>query len=291
LLDEELTDLILNNKPELIAPINFWSPLLDRLNIICIAIHFTLFYNTIDPEKDKKMNQLWRTFFENVKLINMQVKNHRLDPNKVSPSQERNLKLHKKFFMFWFKELIPKMGPKTELEDMLTFLRNNFVKIYGNGDVRWLLKLSQQNKITNSRKNIQTRQVSESVNVKSLKPKPSKMTQSFDFAENTESLKRRKSEGGTRHGDFKQPRSSQEETPERKSMLISASVLNKFTTPAKPDLKMVEEEQSIPTDSEMEQFQKTISDFKSKKPTKEKEQVFGEALNLKRNETVYSGTK
>lgn len=270
--------MVLSNKAELTSPINFWTPLLDRLNFICLAIRFTLFHNPIDPEKDKKMNALWRTFFENVKLINLQVKNHQLDPKKVSSSQEKNLKLHKKFFMFWFKELIPKMGSQTDLEDIREFLQKNFTRIYGEGDLRWMFQLSEQSKIP-SKKNITNRKVSESVHVKSLKMPTRPTAHSFDFSAHLEKEKKRASLKNSKVNN------KEEEPKENLSMLVSGSVLNRMNTPMKRDLKMVKEEQSVSTDSEMEQLQKTISDFKNRKPETQKSQVLGETLNLKRNET------
>ena len=280
--DEEITEVLLDNRGQLTTPISFWSPLLDRLNFVCIGIHCVLFKHPIDPEKDKKMNVLWRTFFENVKLINLQVKEQRLDPKKVSLSQEKNLKMHKEFFLFWFKELIPKMGTQTDLDALLQFLQENFKKIYGEGDVFWLLKLSKQSKAVSQQK--EGAKLAQSMKINSVRPKNSSMSNSFEFPQQIEEKKRislRRVEE-----EEKRPKKT---SPVRYSMMLSGSVLNKFQTPVKADLKMVKEE-SMTTDSEMEEFRKTVTTFKSKKPEEKKGKFIGEGLE-RRNETFDQSPK
>lgn len=274
--------MVLANKNDLISPINFWSPLLSRLNFICIAIHCTLFKNPIDPEKDKKMNFLWRVFFENFKLINVQVRNKLLDPKKVNSSQEKNLKKHKEFFMFWFNKLLPKMGRDTELEKVLKFLQSNFREIYGANHVFWLLNLSKPTTFEESL--IHT----------------SNLDQRFSEPLSVPN-RRQSSEGAFHWGPAEKPRFSspdkkakQEESNDEElrkvksidsSMLVSKSIFNKFQTPKKSGLKMVEEEQPISTDSEIEEFQKSVTKFKKKQPTVQGKQVFGDALGFNKNET------
>jgi hypothetical protein len=281
----KIVDIVLNNKIELTTPTNFWSPLLDRLNFVCIAIHCTLFENPIDPEKDKKMNKLWRIFFENFKLINLQVRNKRLDPNKVSLSQEKNLKKHKEFFMFWFKKLIPKMGPDTDLERVIKFLQENFQRIYGKNHVYWLLRLSKQIKIDIPTHQKNHDRLSESVNLKSTKISTNEKHNSFDIIDNS-NTKRRMSLRRMNEDVIQKEENPQVESEKvDSSMIVSKSILNKFQTPVKANLKMVKEEQSISTDSEIEEFQKSVNKFKSKKPHHSGQQRYiGENLSFNKTE-------
>ena len=267
------------------TPTNFWSPLLDRLNYVCIGIHYILFEDPIDPEKDKKMNLLWRIFFENIKLINLQVRNKRLDPKKVSLSQEKNLKKHKEFFLFWFKDLIPKLGPDTELEKVIKFIQENFEKIYGSNHVYWLLKLSKQNKIEpQSRPKLNDR-LSTSVNIKPVKRPKKSVENSFEI-DQEEPIKRRMSLRRIDEDTNKTtPKSEDDNTHVETSMIVSKSILNKYQTPVKENLKMVKEEQSMTTDSEIEEFQKSVNKFKNKKPVPTGNKFIGDNLELNKTET------
>lgn len=270
------------NKNDLISPINFWSPLLSRLNFICIAIHCTLFKSPIDPEKDKKMNLLWRVFFENFKLINLQVRNKLLDPKKVNSSQEKNLKKHKEFFLFWFNKLLPRMGRDTELEKVLKFIQKNFREIYGANHVFWLLNLSKPTTFEESL--IETSILEQRQSQIQLVPNRKRsLENSFQWTQEGQPVTT--SLDATRKPERPHEPESVGARSTDPSMLVSKSIFNKFQTPVKNDLKIVKEEQPVTSDSEIEEFQKSVKKFKDSKPLDKGNQFFGDALGFNKNET------
>ena len=235
------------------------------------------------------MNNLWRTFFENIKLINLQVKNRRLDPKKVSLSQEKNLKKHKQFFMFWFKELIPQMGPETDLENVKKFLQKSFQNIYGEGPVFWLLKLSRKNRNKNI-ENRKKRTLSESTNLRSVNLEKLKVQNSYELSEKIIEKRRisLRKDSGSNINNLKE---KDDKNKIDYSMIVSDSFLNDFNTPVKENLKMVKEEPIMTTDSEMEEYDKSVKKFKNKKPQIIKKTRFGEALDYNKNETFDTHSK
>jgi hypothetical protein len=86
-------------------------------------------------------------------------------------------------------------------------------------------------------------------------------------------------------------RSREDNQKVESSMIVSKSILNKFQTPIKEDLKMVKEEHTITTDSEMEEYQKSVNKFKSKKPTPSKAKFIGDNLGFNKTETSYRHSK
>ena len=74
-------------------------------------------------------------------------------------------------------------------------------------------------------------------------------------------------------------------------MIVSDSFLNDFNTPVKENLKMVKEEPIMTTDSEMEEYDKSVKKFKNKKPQIIKKTRFGEALDYNKNETFDTHSK
>lgn len=118
----------------MIEDVATWESLFNRLNATCLAMKYYIFTDHDDEEKGNKMNVIWRIFFENMKIINQLAKNNVLDPGEVAQDHEKLFEMHKRFFMFLFNDLGPKMSEDTDFDDMREYLQTHFEEIYQDVD-------------------------------------------------------------------------------------------------------------------------------------------------------------